>query len=377
MDGNTSPVIREGMDLLAMFTPSQIDAICRTAAQYGSATSQKVERHRKENLIAGPALGFLSGEHITSDIRVPLQRSLTLIIRDAMVSQWTEAEYVKMLVQATGCSTSVAEDVVRTGAVITNEDWAVTQWLTDGVLGKLTLGLPGVALQLVDDLFDKWTEKGAADNLYEWMRLGRAVGDMTQRAILTRHEIMYENSGATSISQLVGQHKPTLQLAEAGEPAWTPEGVVAKKRELAKMLTTLAALLDELNASAVEGKHPETGEPFTALEAEPLQKELSELLREGVTALKYQAHPDAEQGGFLGNLIGKVGKKVFGGIKKGFKKLGKKVRKRVQKRVLRKHGGSRKRINSLPEAKQALRSLSSTRTSAPSGKDIEIIIRGG
>lgn len=93
-----------GLDYLALFSPRQVDCIMSAVQRYGIDLPHTVEVHQVEmNYINNP-FGAIDPVIADHKVRGNILRSLGLIWKDALTSQWTKGEYVDMLKQSTGCS---------------------------------------------------------------------------------------------------------------------------------------------------------------------------------------------------------------------------------------------------------------------------------
>lgn len=297
-----------GLDFLALFSPRQVDCIIAAVQGYGMDLPIRVEEHQVDNAYVNNPFGCIDPTVCDHKTRAAIGRTLGLVWRDAMTKEWSEDDYVKMLVASTGCSESMAKDVAK--AVPTNETATFTRAFMNSVADALTLGLGRHIAGFIDDLIDSSTGAAMQDNLYEFYKLGLSIEDLMLRAKLMKLEDAFEKSGGAVVDVT------ELQSTDIPE---------TMKAIIATMLATQAA--------QAKGK-TESGEPYTAEQGDPDMQELDDLLQEGARLMTQRihsgAHMTAEQGGWLGDALGFVGKaaKKVVGISK---KLGKRIVKGVTK----------------------------------------------
>jgi hypothetical protein len=108
---------------------------------------------------------------------------------------------------------------------------------------------------------------------------------------------------------------------------------------------------------ALKAGATETGEPYTGSQGAEDLARVQSLLKEGLELMQRRTHPDAEQGGWLGDalsFVGRAGKNIVKGVGK----------------AITNRGGSKRNITNVARTLQATRG-----SAAPRGvSDLEIII---
>jgi len=287
-----------GMDLLALFSPAQVDCIMEAVSTHGYNLPVRVEQHQVNNRYVNNALGFLDPTRLDHDTLTRIALAISLIVRDALTTEWKEQDYSDMLDQSTGCGPTLAEKLAK--EIITNEDAGVTRFFQNRVVDALTLGWGPIVSKWIDDLFDSKEQK-TNDNLYEFYVLGGKIREMA-----LRHSLM--DIEAVAEQQRMAQSIDVAELQQVTLP-----------NTMRDLLSAMVAVKSATAAGKTEG-----GEPFTAEEGDPLFDELADLYQEGLKYIQRRPSPYAEQGGWLGDALGFVGKAAKGALK-GVAKVGKGV----------------------------------------------------
>lgn len=291
--------VEVGMHLLALFSPAQVKCIADAVGAHGYNLLQQVEEHQVDELYPNNPLGALDPEQLSPSDIAAIARVVGLIWKDALVSSWTQAEYEKMIAQATGMSAEQAATMAKN--VITNDDAALTKILIENpFLENFTFGAGPAIAKFVDDAIDYWTGKNVSDNLFEFFQLGEAVARSMKRMKMMQIEAKAE-------AQTMG-HYDASEIRRALLP------------------DTIRGLVQEGLAirEAIQTGMTETGEPFSEDQGALDLRHIQDLVQEGLRLMTRTEHPDvSEQGGWLGdalNFVAKAGKGIVKGVGKLFTK---------------------------------------------------------
>jgi hypothetical protein len=291
--------IKKGMALLAMFSPSQVDCISRAVGSYGRGLPVATEQVQVTLNYPNNPLGMLSVDDLDYDQITNIARTLGLILKDALRTNWTEGEYTDMLTQSTGIGEAAAAGMAKN--IVVDDDAGITRFIVNSqLLENFTFGaLPALA-KLIDDTVDWLNENATENNLYEFYRCGKVAEEAFIRGKMKILEAEAQQQGLAKVD--VNQ----IRKLRYNEIPGIISGLMAQGMSVREALTTGTA---------------ESGEPYSEEEGMRDLRSISDAIQDGMALLSRKPNGDVEQNGWLGDalsFVGKAGKGIISGIGKAF-----------------------------------------------------------
>lgn len=249
-----------GLDLLALFSPIQVQCIAEAVNQYGLTVTARAEARQVENCYLNDALAFIP-MHLGSDVRQSICRAASAILMDACVEDWSEDEYQDCLEQVFMIEAPIADEYAK--RIKTDADTALVRFLKDGWLDLGPIdNLAYLAAKGVDDLVDKALGTLTNDNLFEFKNFGDIIMELNVRAKLMKHQVLTlkgrqaQNSVPGFGTSMLGY----LQNQIVSNQGYRSPG------EIANTLVALKALTEGVRSGVVEPAAPNTPEGGDPLE---------------------------------------------------------------------------------------------------------------
>lgn len=193
--------VDKGLMLLSMFTPTQIAAICDAYNRYGSGVISAAQAKMQRYGNVPPMMAVVPIDLLDEDDVQSLVLGLRAELLSALYRQATRDDYAMVLTKL-GVPSSLAyteaeriltPDADMRGFVLNNLSWLPAFPFE---LGKnFVAGAAGI-LQSV--LPEAWINR-SNDRIYEILRLGQSVRELSKRSALSRMEVIAEaGNGALS-----------------------------------------------------------------------------------------------------------------------------------------------------------------------------------
>lgn len=209
-----------GAVLLGMFTDEGIDAITEYVRSRAFNVTSGARAAYSAHVGQEPALNFL-GPFSKMDHYAGIIGGMTIVLKDALGTQWTRDQYALALSRVGHISLAMARKITD-NFVVTDDERGVVDFARRLVtwMPALPMHADGMAKAALDTALDYLTQalpnalvNNSGDTLYEWYRLGVQAKELTVRAQMTQREAAYEKKALldwASVKDAAGSIIPLL-----------------------------------------------------------------------------------------------------------------------------------------------------------------------
>lgn len=191
--------VEKGIALLAAFSPVQRALIVSACAVRGQSIESDVAALASASVLNVAPLEFIRAEALSSDDILNLLVGLKAIVKDALMADWTSAQYAQAIERAVKVPSDLAAAMAKN--VVTEDTDAaafargIADWIPNIPLlpfDDVARGAVKLANSLWANLVPKDFKSRAMDAAYEWLLLGTAIRQLAKRRVLTDSEEQFE-----------------------------------------------------------------------------------------------------------------------------------------------------------------------------------------
>lgn len=295
---STSREARACALLAAAMTDAQIEDVAAFIRTAGPNMLDRVREKRAQHMGTPPFLAFVDfpveragGRSISVQSLMDILSGATLVIHDALKAQWTTAQYAQVLARVTGVDADYAQQVAEDQVVTPDTNLRAFEW---SVLEHMP-NIPffsgddvartavSVGASAAERVFSSLSDRNVShDVLNEWRRLGAAIRELTEGAVLSVQERIIEgktggpdDASINRADRVVGLMEFVMQIlpiiimltkgaAKAGDPLEAKRIDGDKRAAVAAMRAALyeARMAKPSPYEAYASSHPESGNPF-------------------------------------------------------------------------------------------------------------------